>query len=122
MTREAKKEYLKSYRRKREEIQRIEQEINSLKDETGEAERRESLSELLEQKRSQCARICMDIIESIEKMEGDTESNLVLQRNLLVERYIRGKKWEEIEESMHYQKTQLHRIHEKALEHFRTQN
>ena len=122
MTGEQKKSYLKSYRVCMTEIGRIEEEIEDIKNHKEDSRRREELAELLAKKRNDCARLCMDIIESIERMEGSDEYSLVLQKNLLVERYIRGKSWEEIEKIMSYQRTQLHRIHTKAIDNLVVQD
>lgn len=49
-----------------------------------------------------------------DKIESLTEG---VEKDLLTYRYLRGMKWEDISEEMGYSWKQVHRIHDKALEH-----
>lgn len=68
----------------------------------------ESLGTLLEEKQN----LCEIILHDIEKMEQETE------KNLLILKYINGYTWEQICEIMNYSLRQTYYIHNHALEHF----
>ncbi len=138
MTGAEKKEYLKSYRLKIEEIERLEAELEALRihamyPSSGKAEgkrrhrphdlsdyatQEEKLKTRIEETRQECAIRCREIIEAIENLQGDTQEKLEKQRNLLVARYIKGENWDTIEKEINYGRTHMHRIHARALDNF----
>lgn len=74
------------------------------------------LDELDRKLRTQLERklqIRTEITERIDAMENETESLLLRLR------YIHGLKWEEVAVKMEYSWRAVHKIHSKALEHFK---
>lgn len=57
-----------------------------------------------------------DIFQAIEAIPDERE------QQVLTLRYIKGLKWEEIAVKMHVEWAQVHRIHAKALQHFKIPN
>lgn len=56
---------------------------------------------------------CEEISEEIEKMENENE------KDVLINRYIRLMKWEDIANKMGYSWQHIHKIHAKALKNFK---
>lgn len=74
------------------------------------------LDDLVQKLRTQMYKkiqIRAEITERIDAMENETESLLLRLR------YIHGLKWEEVAVTMDYSCRAVHKIHSKALEHFK---
>lgn len=69
-------------------------------------------------------------LKQIEQAEADLQADIdlinnlddELQRNILTERYLYKRKWEDIAEQLHYGRQSLHRIHNKALDNLTRHN
>lgn len=115
MTREEKKEYLRQYKIMAEEISLIRDEIKIMQ-EQHRHEEVEKLKTEIEQKEIECAGMCAQIIRQIESMDD----RFVIQKRLLLERYVNCKTWSQIEHELHYERAHIHRIHGKALDNFKS--
>lgn len=129
---EKKKEYLKEYERAVRQMERSEERIEELRmsrtspkaalDGMPRGNRINDLSSyaaLLDQEERRYVKArylrvkkCKEISDRIERLENEDE------KDVLVYRYIRLLKWENICEKIGYSWKQVHRIHTKALEHF----
>ena len=125
---EEKKEYLKGYRRAKEEAEAITCSIQELKrdmelpaienERSGKVQREQDKSRLkkleqrLEDKKWEALNLHVEIEGSVMDMDAEAE------RSLLRYRYIAGMKWEDICDKMGYSWRQIHYLHNKALEHF----
>lgn len=130
---EIKKEYLRGYERAQRQMQRHEERMRELRlnrlpsginmDGMPHAHNQSDLSSyavLMEQEeekyiqaRYQRIQKCKEITDKIELMENENE------KDVLVYRYIRLMKWEDICVKMERSWQHVHRIHAKALENFK---
>ena len=131
---ERKKEYLRQYLRAKRAQAMLEQEINELRldrmipgspaqdgmphgsgggDLSGYAARLDELDRSLHAQLERKLRIRKEITDKIDAMSDETESLLLRLR------YIHGLKWEEVAVKMDYSWRAVHKIHSKALEHFK---
>lgn len=101
------KEELREYRSIKKEICQIERRIADLAT-IEELDITHPLRELYRQKLA-------DLIECQLKIEKAIESLNSTERELMRLRYIDGEEWLEVSEAIHYEWTQTHRIHAKAL-------
>lgn len=129
---EQKKEYLRGYERAVRQMQRHEEQIRELRlnflpsgmnmDGMPHAHNNNDLSSyaaLLDQEeqayikaRSQRIQKCKEITDKIERMVNEDE------KDVLMYRYIRLMKWEDIAVKMNYSWQHIHRIHASALKNF----
>ncbi len=132
---EYKKEYLNRYRENKEAAQRIEEQIREFeryettprvisldgmrhgsrakKDLSDYAAKKDALITEMIQARYRRINVYTDIFRAIEEMADERE------RQILTYRYIQCLKWEEIAIKMNVEWAQVHRIHARALEHFK---
>lgn len=131
---ERKKEYLRKYLEAVRTQRMLEQEIDELRldrmipgspaqdgmphgsgggDLSGYAARLDEFDRRLRAQLERKLRIRAEITERIDAMENETESLLLRLR------YIHGLKWEEVAVKMDYSWRAVHKIHSKALEHFK---
>ncbi len=132
---EAKKAYLGRYRENKEAAQRIEEQIREFeryettpriisldgmrhgsrakKDLSDYVAKKDALMTEMIQARYRRISTYTDIFRAIEEMADERE------RQILTYRYIQCLKWEEIAIKMHMEWAQVHRIHARALEHFK---
>lgn len=132
---ESKKEYLNRYRDNKEAAQRIEEQIREFeryettprvisldgmrhgsrakKDLSDYAAKKDALMTEMIQARYRRINVYTDIFRAIEEMADERE------RQILTYRYIQCLKWEEIAIKMNVEWAQVHRIHARALEHFK---
>lgn len=130
---EEKKEYLRGYEKavrqmKRSEEKMIEMHLNKIMPSTGNdgmphAHNNADLSDYAalldeEERRYMKARyrrvkLCREIMNKIERMDNEDE------KDILMYRYIRLLKWEDICVKMNHSWQHTHRIHKKALENFK---
>lgn len=132
---EEKKEYLNKYRESKNaekriadqirefESQKILIKINSMnigvcgsrvfKDLSDCMVKEEELVEKMIQSKNKSVSIYNDIFQAVEDVPDERE------REILTLRYIRCLKWEEIAVEMHVEWAHVHRIHAKALQHFK---
>lgn len=130
---EAKKEYLQEYERAVRQMERSEVKINEMRlnkicpsvklDGMPHARTHNDLSgyaALLDEEerryikaRYERIKLCRDISDKIECMESEDE------KDVLMYRYIKLMKWEDICMKMDYSLQHIHRIHKKALENFK---
>ena len=131
---EEKKEYLKSYRETKYDIESIRESINELRsnrmnpslgkqdgmprgngssDLSGYAVQLDELERMLRTKIKKSVILLIRITTEINEMESVTE------RSLLRYRYICGLTWEQIMRKMDYSWGQIHNIHRKALQNFK---
>ena len=130
-----KKEYLDSYRESKEAVKRIEEQIKefelyetspmiiSMDKELHGSRVKKDLSNYMARKeeiigrmiQARYKRINTDamIFQAIEELPDERE------RQVLTLRYIKCLKWEEIAVDMHVEWAQVHRIHARALGHFK---
>ena len=80
---------------------------------SGYAARLDELDQKLRTQMYKKIQIRAEITERIDAMENETESLLLRLR------YIHGLKWEEVAVKMDYSLRAVHKIHSKALEHFK---
>lgn len=131
---ERKKEYLRQYLRAKRAQAMLEQEINELRldrmipgspaqdgmphgsgggDLSGYVARLDELDRKLRAQMYKKIQLRTEITEKIDAMSDETESLLLRLR------YIHGLKWEEVAVKMDYSWRAVHKIHSKALEHFK---
>ena len=129
-----KKEYLRKYLEAKRMQEVLEREIDELRldrmipgspaqdgmphgsgggDLSGYAARLDELDRSLHAQLERKLRIRKEITDKIDAMSDETE-NLLLRL-----RYIHGLKWEEVAVKMDYSWRAVHKIHSKALEHFK---
>lgn len=129
-----KKEYLRKYLETKRMQEVLEREIDELRldrmipgspaqdgmphgsggeDLSGYAARLDELDQKLRTQMYKKIQIRAEITERIDAMENETESLLLRLR------YIHGLKWEEVAVKMDYSWRAVHKIHSKALEHFK---
>ncbi len=128
-----KKEYLSKFRESKEAVKRIEEQITELeryessprtidigmhgsrarKDMSDYAAKKDELISKMMQARYMRVSTYTDIFQSIEDVPSERE------RQVLTLRYIKCLKWEEIAVEMHVEWAQVHRIHARALKHFK---
>ena len=68
----------------------------------------------------ECAQCSLKRIEELEKQKEEIYKMILSiekpeYKMILHKRYIQGKKWEEIEEDLHYASQHVHRLHKKAI-------
>ena len=102
------KEELRQYRGIKNEICQIERRIVELESLSGELDITHPLRELYRQKLA-------DLIEGQLRIEKAIESLDPTERELLRLRYIDGAEWLDVAAEIHYEWTQTHRIHARAL-------
>lgn len=132
---EVKKEYLNKYRESKKAEKRIAEQIKEFesqkiwlkinnndigicgsrvfRDLSACMVKEEQLVEQMIQARNTHVEIYNDIFQAIEVIADERE------REVLTLRYIECLKWEEIAVKMHVEWAQVHRIHAKALQHFK---
>lgn len=129
---EKKKEYLKGYERACRQIKRYEEKIYELRinkmcpsiimdgmphsqdknDLSSYAAKRDELWNKYMKERYKRIKICKEISDKIERMEDEDE------KDVLMYRYIRKMKWEDIAVKMNFSWQHLHKIHARALTNF----
>ena len=127
-----KKEYLWGYQREKRKLQRLEEELAELRldkmcpsviqdgmphasggsDLSGYAARVDALERKILKARYKRIRKFKEIRDRIERLEDENE------KDVLMYRYIKGMKWEEIAMKMDYSWRRIHYIHSAALENF----
>lgn len=129
-----KKEYLWGYQKAKQQVQRIEEELLELRlnkwypsaiqdgmphgygsgggDLSGYVSRVDELERKIRKERYKRIRKFKEIRDRIERLEDENE------KDVLVYRYIRGMKWEEIAVKMGYTCRNVMKIHGKALANF----
>ena len=127
-----KKEYLWGYQREKRKLQRLEEELAELRldkmcpsviqdgmphasgssDLSGYAARVDALERKILKARYKRIQKFKEIRDRIERLEDENE------KDVLVYRYVRGMKWEEIAMKMGYSWRRIHYIHSSALENF----
>jgi len=130
---EQKKEYLKGYEKAVRQMERIELKIQEMRlnkmcpsvinDGMPHASGQADLSAyaaLLEQEekrrmkcRYQCIKKCKEIADRIERLDNEDE------KDVLMYRYIKLMKWEDIAVKMGFSRQHLHKIHAQALKNFK---
>lgn len=130
---EKKKEYLWGYWKEKRQVQRLEEELLELRlgkrypsviqdgmphgfgggDLSGYASRMDELERKIIKAKYKRIRKFKEIRDRIERLEGENE------KDVLIYRYIREMKWEDICTRMQYTWQHIHRIHSKALENFK---
>ena len=128
-----KKVYLSKFRESKEAVKRIEDQITALelyeaspktidiemhgsrarKDMSDYATKKDELISKMMQARYMRVSTYTDIFQAIENAPNERE------RQVLTYRYIKCLKWEEIAVEMHVEWAQVHRIHARALGHFK---
>ena len=101
------KEQLRQYRSTKIEISQIDRRIAEL-ERLGHDDLTQPLRNLYEEKLA-------DLIDGQLKIEKAIESLNPTERELIRLRYIDGADWTEVAATIHYEWTQTHRIHAKAL-------
>lgn len=102
------KEELRQYRSIKNEICQIERRINELEGYGNELDITHPLRELYRQK-------LIELIEGQLRIEKAIESLDPTERELMRLRYIDGAEWLDVAAEIHYEWTQTHRIHARAL-------
>lgn len=132
---EVKKEYLNKFRESKEALERIRDQISEIElhetlPKTGDmdigmrgssiqrdlsdyAAKKDDLVGKMIQAGSRQIKTHTDIFQAVEDVPDEKE------RQVLTLRYIKCLKWEEIAVEMHVEWAQIHRIHAKALKHFK---
>lgn len=128
-----KKEYLWGYQRAKRQLERLEEELTELRldkmcpsviqdgmphasggrDLSGYAARVDALERKILKARYKRIQRFKEIRDRIERLEDENE------KDVLVYRYIRGMKWEDIAVRTGYSWKQVHRFHSNALENFK---
>ena len=129
---EEKKKFLNSYLEAKRDLTRLKEQLeelrydrismsrkldgmprgNSVSDLSGYAAKVDELEQKIMIARYERIKVFEEVRDKVESLaEG-------LEKELLTYRYLRGLKWEDISDAMGYSWKQVHRIHEKALEHF----
>lgn len=132
---EKKKEYLWGYQRAKRQLERLNEELLELKwekrypaviqdgmphgsgggDLSGYAARVDALERKIMKARYRRMQIFKEIRDHIERLEDENE------KDVLVYRYIRNMKWEDIAVKMGYRWAQVHRIHARALKNLKVE-
>ena len=102
------KEELRQYRSIKVEISQIERRIVELERHSGELDITHPLRDLYRQKLA-------DLIEGQLRIEKAIEALDATERELMRLRYIDGAEWLDVAAEIHYEWTQTHRIHARAL-------
>lgn len=130
---EEKKKYLRGYQKEKRHLQRLEEELVELRlgkmlpsviqdgmphasgggDLSGYAARVDRLERKILRTRYKCVSRFKEIKDRIERLEDENE------KDVLMYRYIKGMKWEDIAVKMDYSWKQIHRFHSNALEKFK---
>lgn len=130
---EKKKEYLWGYQKTKRQLERLEEELAELRldkmcpsviqdgmphasgggDLSGYAARVDALERKILKARYKRIQRFKEIRGQIERLEDENE------KDVLVYRYIRGMKWEDIAVKTGYSWKQVHRFHSNALENFK---
>lgn len=130
---EKKKEYLWEYQRAKRQLERLEEELAELRldkmcpsviqdgmphasgggDLSGYAARVDALERKILKARYKRIQRFKEIRDRIERLEDENE------KDVLVYRYIKGMKWEDIAVMTGYSWKQVHRFHSNALENFK---
>lgn len=130
---EKKKEYLWGYQKTKRQLERLEEELAELRldkmcpsviqdgmphasgsgDLSGYAARVDALERKILKARYKRIQKFKEIRDRIERLEDENE------KDVLVYRYIRGMKWEDIAVKTGYSWKQVHRFHSNALEDFK---
>lgn len=130
---EKKKEYLWGYQREKQKLKRLEEELAELRlskmcpsanqdgmphasgssDLSGYMVQIDKLERKIQKARYQRIRKFKEIRDRIERLEDENE------KDVLMYRYIKGLKWEDIAVKMGYSWKQIHRFHSNALENFK---
>lgn len=130
---EEKKEYLKNYERAVRQMERSEEKMkeihlrqfpsairldgmphtHNVTDLSGYAVLLEDMEKQYMKDRYLRLKVCKDITDKIECMDDEDE------KDVLMFRYVRLMKWENIAEKMNYSWKQVHRIHLRALNNFK---
>lgn len=133
MENEKKKEYLWGYQREKRKLQRLEEELTELRldkmcpsviqdgmphasgggDLSGYMAKVDTLERKILKARYKRIQKLKGIKDRIECLENENE------KDVLMYRYIRGMKWEDISVRMGYSWKQIHRFHSNALENFK---
>lgn len=133
---EQKKEYLKSYERAVRQMKRIEEKMQEIRfgkimpsagnDGMPHAHNNSDLSgyaALMDEEerrylkvRYKRIKLCREITDKIERMENEDEKDVLLYR------YIRLMKWEDIAVKMKYSWQHVHKIHARALRNIKIEN
>lgn len=108
---EIKKERLRSYLSKKSMQERIEAELREYQ-----PEEKDNIRDKLERKKEKCRETCRDIIMEIESLENEEE------KNILFNRYIQGRKWEDICVRLSVSWRKVHYIHKRALANYKIGN
>ena len=110
-----KKEYLDRYTCSKHEIERLEHEIEELEsvEATTALEKKvqQDIKERITELRNERLARFEETREKIEQLEKTEE------KNVLVYRHLQNMKWKDIEKKLGYERRQLLRIYDKALEH-----
>lgn len=102
------KEQLRQHRSIKREICQIERRIAELEDLTAHQDITQPLQDLYREKLQQ-------LVNSQIRIEKAIESLSPTERELMRLRYIDGADWTEVAATIHYEWTQTHRIHSRAL-------
>ena len=102
------KEELREYRSIKIEICQIERRIEAMEGRTDDVGVTDVLRELYREK-------LKELIECQLRIEKAIESLTPTEREVMRLRYIDGAEWMEVAETIHYEWTQTHRIHARAL-------
>ena len=108
---ELKKERLRSYLEKKSMQERIRAELKECQ-----GEERGGIRDRLEKQKEKCQETCRNIIMEIEMLENEEE------KNVLFNRYIQGKKWEDICVQLSVSWRKVHYIHKRALANYKIWN
>lgn len=115
MQQEKKKKYLEQYTDSKREMERLEVELLELKAVGVLTEKENELCQDIKKKimKERRKRIVLlgEVREKIERLEKTEE------KDILVYRHLQNLKWKEIAKKMGYERRQLTRIYNKALEH-----
>ena len=103
------KDELRQYRSIQLEISQIERRIKAMDCRTDDIGVTEALRELYREKLKALTECQINIEKAIESLTPT-------ERELMRLRYIDGAEWTEVAETIHYEWTQTHRIHARALE------
>lgn len=132
---EKKKEYLWSYQKEKRRLQRLEEELKELRldkmcpsviqdgmphasgsrDLSGYMAKVDALERKILKARYKRIQKLKEIKDRVECLGDENE------KDVLVYRYIRGMKWEDIAVKMGYKWAQIHRIHSKALKNLKVE-
>ena len=102
------KDELRQYRSIKIEICQIERRVREMEERTDDIGVRKALGSFYRQKIAELMECQLKIEKAIESLEP-------IERELIRLRYIDGLEWLEVAEVIHYEWTQTHRIHARAL-------